>query len=293
MSGSTPSDAKDTDPNGDDKIKRYGWIIRNRPPRLLNIPKTDLHVDKSYQRTDQLSLTKIHSIAAAWDWLAFGALTVVERNGKYFVVEGWHRVEAAMRRSDIHKVPCAIFTLDGGVQDEALGFVAANTSRKPVSTYSKWKALVRAGDPTALFIKALIEKEGFVGSPAPGPNHVRCLGALQRICEKEADRAVISRLFPTIAALCRGADLSDRILGGCLFIEQKLPEGISLSDTRWRDRLLKVGRGALLESIASACGFFSAGGQRIWAMGIKEAVNKKLRLKLRVDLGEIDEEAVA
>jgi hypothetical protein len=77
-----------------------------------------LCVDHTYGRMP--SEAKIRKIAANWDWLMVGVLTVGERkNGGLYVVDGQHRLLGA-RKAGIENLRCAIFPSMGPMQEAQL-----------------------------------------------------------------------------------------------------------------------------------------------------------------------------
>src|SRR5689334_6103185 len=78
---------------------------RDRPGEFAMIDKTKLNVDLSYQR--KTTKSRVDKIREEWSWIAFGAVSVALRgDGEWFVMDGQHRVLAAMMRDDIKEVPC-------------------------------------------------------------------------------------------------------------------------------------------------------------------------------------------
>src|SRR4051794_31726791 len=89
---------------GTDKIRQYGWTADNVPGKLIYLPKESLQVDPTYQRP--LNDRKRLRIASAFNWAAFGVLICARRpDGTIWVIDGQHRLSAAMSRSDVRDVP--------------------------------------------------------------------------------------------------------------------------------------------------------------------------------------------
>jgi hypothetical protein len=92
---------------GTDKVARYGWTVTDEPGVLRMLHKDHLLVPAEYQR--DANEDKVRKIASEWSWLSFGAVIVGHRGGKYYTIDGQHRVLAAKRRSDVGEVPCVVF----------------------------------------------------------------------------------------------------------------------------------------------------------------------------------------
>jgi len=91
---------------GKSKIERYGWTVQDGQGELRLISKHDLAVDyASYQRIANNAKTLV--LARDWSWIACGALIVASRGGALHVVDGGHRLVAAMKRDDITMLPAS------------------------------------------------------------------------------------------------------------------------------------------------------------------------------------------
>lgn len=123
-----------------------------------------LLIDHAYQRMAEEPASKrlIRHIAENWDWRLCGTITVSERAGDepgLYVIDGQHRLLAAIQRGDIGKMPCTISKFDG-IEDEARLFVALNSARRQVGEVEKFHARVASKDHCALAAKRVIEDCG-------------------------------------------------------------------------------------------------------------------------------------
>ncbi len=262
---------------GQSKIERYGWkSLDGGPGQMLWIEKEKLLVDHAYQRSE-VSEPKVLRIASEWSWMACGVILVARRDGRLYVYAGQHRVLAAMRRSDITKMPCMVFDVVEAKQ-EAIAFLREGANRKPLTAADKFKAAVMAEDEASVFVSQLIESAGRVASTTTGPGTVRCVALLQHHAKNNSDD--LKRLWPLVVEVCKGNPLHERILDGLMYIELRMPDGQSLTDRIWSDRLRKIGYEVLLISAARMSAAYSVGGAKIWAQGMLEAINKGLRNRL-------------
>jgi hypothetical protein len=257
------------------KIDRYNWIIQDSPGRFQMINKDYLTIDNTYQRNT--TRTKALAIAREWSWIACSTITVALRNGEYYVIDGQHRVSAAMRRSDIDDLPCLVFDVVE-IAQEAKGFLTANTQRKPIYAHEKLRAMIVVGNQEALLVQELCELADRTITYNSSANTVGCCSAMLRWAK--LDPSKLKNLWPLILMICEGNPLHNRILDGLMYIEERMPNGDSLTDKKWKHRLLKIGYTAFLDAAAKATSFFSAGGAKPWAIGMLEAINKGLREKL-------------
>lgn len=263
------------------KVTRYGWVMVDEPGEMMMLHKSSLLVDPSYQR-DAVD-SKVVAIASAWSWVSVGAIVVAERDGSFWVIDGQHRVLAAMRRADIGRLPCVVFRTVNA-QSEARGFLNINTGRKPITTVAKHKALAAAGDETALYIQEQCDLLGIaIREYSPGPGQLKCLGwCLRRAGDsKEEFRAVLSMG----AELCLQDEMpiNERVLEGLWQLNAKCGSG--LADRRLVDRLRAKGARVLLNAANRAAAYYSgsSGGGRIWAEGMLNEINKGLRLKFAMN----------
>jgi hypothetical protein len=146
-----------------------------RPPAKLNVnpplgtlpvlqycAPEQLLIDEAYQRSLQAanSQTLIRRIAMRWDWGLCQPLYVARRaDGKLYVVDGQHRLEAARLRGDIWQLPCVVTSFTDAAE-EAAAFVALNQQRRPLSQLDLFKAALAAGDFEAAQIALAIEEAG-------------------------------------------------------------------------------------------------------------------------------------
>ena len=271
------------------KVARYGWSDPTKPGNLSFIDKTLLTVDHKYQR-DGLD-AKITEIASKFNWPAFGVLIVARRGETLYVVDGQHRWLATMKRSDIKKVPCIVFD-SGGVEGEARTFLDAQTLRKPVSAIDKFRAMLVCKDSTAIAVQSLVEQSGRKVAKGSSAGTIACVALLMRL--HTTDPQTLAKLWPLLVRLCRGVSFVERLVDASFFLERHLPEGVSLLDKKWSDRLVKIGPDRLTKQIASASAFYAAGGARVWADGILQLLNKGLTESARIEIrtkGRAEEDA--
>jgi hypothetical protein len=254
------------------KVQRYGWADASQVGRLEWVPKDRINVDQTYQR-DSKSHRAV-KIASEFSWPCFGTLLLARRkDGSLFVVDGQHRLMAAMRRADIVAVPCIIFD-SSDVKEEATVFVKANTMSKMVEAADKHRSLVRAEDTVAVELQAMVADAGRTVRVDSGPGTVACIRKMRGLYT--SDRGAMVRAWPTIVEVCKGHPLHERILGAIHYLEHHNGHGHRPSDPRWRKRLVAVGYCELLQRINAAAGYHGKGGDRIHAEGVRNAVNRQL-----------------
>lgn len=262
-------------PNGGaaDKVAKFGWTLSGKPGVYLDVAKGDLCVDHTYQR-DNVSQTTITTIAGNFNWVSFGVLLVVLRNdNEMFVIDGQHRLLAALKRSDIQKVPCLVFE-EIGVKGEAAAFKSVNESRKAVSSIDKFKAAIIAEDPIAIEIRGFLERHGLTVSSTRADGTLDCINHVTSLYNTNA--AALDMALPTVIAANEGQVIHQMILSSVFHIAQKYPE--SFKNPAVQSRIVRAGRKTLLAACNRATSIYGTSGRRIWATGIiTDIINKGAR----------------
>lgn len=260
---------------GVDKLTRYGWSVKDQPGKFCMLHKDVLLTDATYQRT--VIAQKVSAITGAWSYMACGALNVAEREGKFYVFDGGHRLAAAKRRSDITHLPCMVFGT-ANIKEEARGFLDVNTGRKPVNAVVKHKALLAAGDETALFVQSLCERHGLVPHyTAHTAGTIRCVSWL--VTRAREDRDALARVLAIAAELSARDEVpvAEKLLDGLWYVHKKC--GAGLDDKRLMARIREKSARELVEGATKAAAYYAHGGGAIFAEGILNVLNKGLQRK--------------
>lgn len=131
------------------------------PPAVQFIAVADLNIDATYQRSAEVPQSRnlINRIAKDWDWRLCMPLMVSERAGALWVIDGQHRLSAALQRGDIAHLPCCVIKFDSA-QAESEMFVQANKNRKALTAIDLFRAAVAAGSSTETRTFELITAAG-------------------------------------------------------------------------------------------------------------------------------------
>lgn len=200
-------------------------------PVLQYLPPSALSVDASYQRSIDAgdSQALIKRIATYWNWDLCQPLVVSRRRTEagdaYFVIDGQHRLAAAILREDIGQLPCVVGEYGGGAAEEAAVFVHLNQNRKPLKKLDLFKSAVASGDKEACAILAAIEAAGLQLAPHTNystwkPGMVANIPGIEAAWRRHGEKATAAALralsaafdgdvlqyagtlFPGIAAVC-------------------------------------------------------------------------------------------
>lgn len=246
----------------------------NPEGKFQYIDKNLLRVDAKYQRDAIIS--KCKEINKEWSWIACGVITVVNREGRHFVIDGQHRAIAATYNDDITDLPCMVFESPGIVL-EAKGFLLANSCRKNMSSIDKFKAKIICGDKDAIFVDSTFNDLGVkISRQARGRMQLKCVGWALRAAKE--DRISFCLAMNVVVSLCRNSFIPEALADGIFYLLTK-----SVVDDRMVERFNKIGRDQLLEATRKAAIYRSAKRKETWAEGILNEVNKGLRNKYELN----------
>lgn len=263
------------------KIARYGWVVRDSPGAPRYIDKHELNVDHAYQR-EKVIIKKVQQIQSSWSWVGCGMILVaLRKDGSYWVMDGQHRVLAARNRSDIDELPCLVFTVESK-NDEAAGFLVANTQRKPVTAIAKYKAMVLTKDATAMAVDDVLDRLGIeVAETAVSVHQIKCVTKCLKVAEDSKET-----LYLCLRAYMRldGApSINSRMLDGLAWLHKRHE---LLSNSRFVERFasqdidelhLAIRRYAVAEGSTAA---------KVCGAAILTCVNKGLRNKFGANANE-------
>lgn len=281
--------AQDMHECGKSKVDAYGWTIKDKPGQPMMIDKRFINVDPTYQR-EAASNARILRIASEWSWIACNSLTLARRpDGTLWAIDGQYRKLAADKRSDIIDLPCLVFDVTS-IEEEAAGFISANTVRGPVKASEKFKAACVKGDKICLEVKAMIEAQGYSIGAAKSFG-IGCIGAV--LGGYQIDKEVAIRAWKVCCDVHAGDRIDEKLWGGLFYLErflkiQKDSVNRSLTQPHNLSVLLESGRQGLLTRINQAAAFYAKGGPKIFACGIANALNHKRRsrrIQISVEVG--------
>jgi len=120
-----------------------------------------------------------------FDMKLIGTITVSHRDGNYYIIDGQHRTQAAIRKG-IKTLPCLIH--EGlTYQEEAEMFVKLNKERRGLLVVDLFKGECEAGDIKALELKAAIENAGYCIGKGSGTMRVYAIRTLQKIFSTDGE----------------------------------------------------------------------------------------------------------
>jgi len=187
--------------------------------RIQAIALADMEPESGYQRTTNPA--QVESIVRKFDETKLGTLTVSERNGKFHLVDGQHRVKALRKLGYSHAV-CVVLT---GLtfEQEAEYFRKQNQDKRLIKPLEFFKAGLVSGDEQCASIYKLIKSNGFrIGSGKKDFYRIAAIKALFTITE-EYGYDVLDATLGLIAAAWSGfrkASQSESLLGVAEFVSR-------------------------------------------------------------------------
>lgn len=171
-----------------------------KPGKLSWIKVADLVVDRSYQRQImEAGRRNIRRIAEGFRWELFAPLVVAPRDGgKFAVLDGQHRANAAIARGDINTLPCLVIEADYLMQAKA--FATINGIVTKVSPQAIHRALAAAGDSDAVRLNEVCARAGvqILGYPVAQkdikPGQTMAVGTLGQCLDRFGEDILVQAL---------------------------------------------------------------------------------------------------
>ena len=262
------------------KREKFKWSSCCDRGKFIMIPKKQLNIDESYQR-GEVSKNKVLQIARRWDWRLFGALSVVSRDdGSFWVYDGGHRLRAAFYRDDINELPCMVFVA-GEIQEEAKAFVGANTMKSTVSAYHVYRASIKAGEPVALTVKAILDKHGYIATLDGKKSFGFSAIATMRNMVQD-DPFLADKVFGACVDIADdGEQPSAGVCRGLFVLAKKLSGKIDIFGECYIDRLKKQSLTGIDVAIRREKHIAGQGGGLVEAKAILDLLNRGVRKKIK------------
>lgn len=203
-----------------DNIFKYEDVKVVRMEEKTRTKYQRIHVNDlcygNYQR--MLSSTWVNRLVKNFDEGLLGVLIVSYRNGKYYVIDGQHRLEAA-KRIGIDELVCQVH-LGLTYEKEASLFWKYNKDKKKLSPYDIFKAELEAKDESALNMAEILDKHGYKVRPSSGGRsetkyQILAIATLKRIYKRDG-YDILDRVLRLIKETWDGHRdaLRENILGG-------------------------------------------------------------------------------
>lgn len=155
--------------------------------QITGVLNTRFILKDAYQRP--LDEALVRKIVAHWNPDLMNLPKVSRRDGKYYVFDGQHTIEALKLKNNGKDldIPCRIYS-GMTYEDEARLFAAQNGISKNVTTMQKLRALYEAKDPDVVRVTDIVIEYGYAdpikNNSNNCPNGFRTLPSALKIYEK-------------------------------------------------------------------------------------------------------------
>lgn len=159
--------------------------------RLRWVAVKDIHVSALAQR--ERKEYRVNQIVAEYDEDKIGNPILSSRGGRYYVVDGQHRIEAtSVAKGEDTEIQCWVY--EGLTEaDEAELFLRFNNVLT-VNAFDKFKVSVQAGRADETDIDRIVRAQGLVVTRDALPGAVRAVGTLGRVYDRDGASALARAL---------------------------------------------------------------------------------------------------
>lgn len=237
-----------------------------RQGEALEIDKAELQINRTYQR--QPAEARIKKMAAQWSSVSAQVLLVAMTDRQFFVIDGQHRLLAAMLVPGVRKLNCLVFEMTE--EEQAAAYIVCNRMRKPLTSIDLHKAELIKRDAVAIEVQQMCDVAGRSITNKTSATTVRCVKKLKSYVSTDRDN--FKRVWPLIVELAAGHPMTDEIIDGLVYLEENMPDGETLTSGHWRKRALHVGWAEMQDHIKKVAGRRN-NGKAEFARGILNAIN--------------------
>lgn len=173
------------------------------------LPIAELRVSPVAQR--DLRSAWVDQLAAEFDPVRIGKLLVNKRDGRYYIVDGQHRV-AAMRQMgwDDQSIECEI--TDGLTEAEEADLFLWRNKRLNVRPFDMFRVAVVAEREQETTIDKIVRRSGFTISDHGKVGTIGAVGALRKVYAHGPD--VLGRALNIIAGAFDGQPINGQVIEG-------------------------------------------------------------------------------
>lgn len=179
-----------------------------------------MEVNSKVQR--EMREARVDKLAAEMDLDLLGLPVLSERGGRYYVVDGQHRVEALKKWLgngwETQQIECRVY--EGlSEKQEANLFVKLNDALK-VTVFDNFMVSVQAGYPEAVAVKNVVDRTGLRMARNHSPGALTCPGTLLKIMQR-ADADVLRETLETVRDGLGDGGLEAPIISGVSLVIQR------------------------------------------------------------------------
>lgn len=158
------------------------------------------------------AMALIEEIVSNFDPDKLGTLTVSERDGTFWVVDGGHRMNALIKMGyEDQMVQC--WAYHGLTEEQEADLFLDLNNVRTVSVMDKFKVAVVAGRPIETQIDAIARQEGLSIGTYRGETSIQCAGALMRVYQNGGTK-VLERTLQIVRDAYGKAGFVARVVEG-------------------------------------------------------------------------------
>jgi len=185
----------------------------HRAYRVQEVPLGKTTTSPKLQR--ELKQHRVNELLANFDLDDFGIPVVSWREGRYFIIDGQHRIEALKQWLgvgwEIQKVECRVY--QGLSEAEEADMFDRLNNVLIVAAYDKFRIRVEAGRETETAIAKVLKQENLVISRDEVPGAVSAVGTLVRVYER-SDADVLAKTLRIIRDAFGDAGFRSGVIDG-------------------------------------------------------------------------------
>jgi hypothetical protein len=257
--------------------KKLQSKVTGTPPEFAMIFKGDLKVDRAYQRP--VDLIRARRIATNWNWQDCGFIAVSMReNGDYYIIDGQHRHAAAMMIDVIEQLPCEVnFFISN--EDEAKAFRDRNRERRPLQPVDIARAGALIGEPVYVAFFDLCDELNL--KPTKSGTSVGTLRPVDwtiKSMHRDMDATIMVIRLAAELTRADGLPISSILPSGLMYIHNY--GTVNLNDPIMLRCIRACGALTLEQAATNAVSRYGGGnkvkgGEKMWATGMLEILNKQ------------------
>jgi hypothetical protein len=173
-------------------------LIGNKQSKIMLVPLKAMTTSDRIQR--ELKENRVDHLLAAFDPDHFGLPVLTQREDKFFIIDGQHRVEAVKRWLGVswveQSVECRVYTNLNEVE-EAEMFLRLNDILA-VGAFDKFKNGVNALHAEELHISGIVNSEGLSIGKHKKPGNITAVKTLRNIYLNHGGEQILAKTLRTL-----------------------------------------------------------------------------------------------
>jgi hypothetical protein len=158
-----------------------------------------MHIMSRHAQREKINEARVDYLLANIDLEKFGMPTLSERDGRYYIIDGQHRIEMIKRFLgdgwETQTIECYVYS--GLTESEEADLFLGLNNALQVSAFDKFRVSIAAGYADEVHIDAILRGAGLCISRDQVPGAVGCVTALRRVY-KRSDGATLARALRII-----------------------------------------------------------------------------------------------